>query len=230
MRRINMQIAGIQKNSLIDFPGKISIVVFTPNCNMNCFYCHNQILISNNNAELIETDAFLKIIKKRKFFLDGVVITGGEPTLQKDLEDFIKKVKDLGYLVKLDTNGTNPKVIESLINENLVDYIAMDVKAPFSKYNEVCGVDINITNIKRSIEILKKGIVDYEFRTTVTPNLDMGDFYKIAYNLAGARLYVLQKCREVKGLDFKITYDDKYLIDIASKIKYYVQKITIRGI
>lgn len=226
-----MKISGIQKNSFVDFPGKLSAVVFTPGCNMNCFYCHNRILISgDNNTELIETDTFFEMISGRKSFLDGVVVTGGEPTLQKDLGDFIKKVKDLGYPVKLDTNGTNPKVIESLINKGLVDYIAMDVKAPFGKYNEICGVDVDIASIKRSIEILKRGTVDYEFRTTVAPGLDMDDLCEIAWSIAGARLYVLQKCREIKGLNLKISYGPQFLIDVAMKIKGIVKRVDTRGV
>ncbi|HPD01068.1 MAG TPA: anaerobic ribonucleoside-triphosphate reductase activating protein [Acetivibrio sp.] len=226
-----MIISGIQKNSFVDFPGKLSAVVFTPGCNMNCFYCHNRMLISGGNSEeLVDEDSFLNMLSDRKGFLDGVVVSGGEPTLQKDLGDFIKKVKKLGYPVKLDSNGTNPKVIEGLIDKGLVDYIAMDIKAPFDKYSEVCGTDVDIAQIKRSIEILKRGIVAYEFRTTVAPGLDMDDICEIARSIAGARLYVLQKCREIKGVDLRISYSPQFLLDAAIRIKGIVNRVETRGV
>jgi pyruvate formate lyase activating enzyme len=226
-----MIISGIQKNSFVDFPGKLSAVVFTPGCNMNCFYCHNRMLISSGNSEeLVDEDSFLDMLSDRKGFLDGVVVSGGEPTLQKDLGDFIKKVKGLGYPVKLDTNGTNPKVIESLIDKGLVDYIAMDIKAPFDKYSEVCGTDVDIAGIKRSIEILKRGAVAYEFRTTVAPGLNMDDICEIARSISGARLYVLQKCREIKGVDLRISYSPQFLLDAAAKINGIVKRVETRGV
>ena len=226
-----MIISGIQKNSFVDFPGKVSAVVFTPGCNMNCFYCLNRMLISSENNEgMMETDSFLNMLSNRKGFLDGVVVSGGEPTLQNDLGDFIKRVKNLGYPVKLDTNGSNPEAIESLIDKGLVDYIAMDIKAPLDRYSEICGRDVDIERIKRSIDILKRGTVAYEFRTTVAPGLNMDDIFKIARSIAGARLYVLQKCREIKGADMRISYSPQFLLDAAVKIKGIVNRVETRGV
>ncbi|NLD47312.1 MAG: anaerobic ribonucleoside-triphosphate reductase activating protein, partial [Clostridiaceae bacterium] len=153
-----MKIAGIQKNSFVDFPGKVSAVLFTPGCNMNCFYCHNRRLLSlNENEDVVEIDEVSQLLAKRKGFLDAVVISGGEPTLQTGLGRFLEKLKGIGYKVKLDTNGTNPQVIESLIGNNLVDYIAMDIKAPFERYSEVCCTDVDAESIRRSIKVLMEG-------------------------------------------------------------------------
>ncbi|HHV29120.1 anaerobic ribonucleoside-triphosphate reductase activating protein [Acetivibrio mesophilus] len=224
-----MKIAGIHKNSFVDFPGKLAIIAFTPGCNMNCFYCHNRTLISGSSEEFIDTDDFFQLLTKRKGFIDGVVISGGEPTLQKDLEGFMEKVKSLGYAVKLDTNGTNPYAIENLIDKGLVDYIAMDVKAPFTKYNEVCCTNVDIESIKKSIEVLKNSAVDYEFRTTVAPGLEMDDIFEIAKGIAGARLYVLQKYRDVNGKATKDSHSPQFLLDAAVKIKGIVRQVETRG-
>ncbi|HOM03432.1 MAG TPA: anaerobic ribonucleoside-triphosphate reductase activating protein [Acetivibrio sp.] len=225
-----MRIAGIHNNSFVDFPGKLAAIVFTPGCNMNCFYCHNRTLISGNSEELIDSDEVFKLLTKRKGFIEGVVVSGGEPTLQEDLEDFMEKVKSLGYAVKLDTNGTNPQAIENLIRKRLVDYIAMDVKAPFGKYNEVCCAKVDIERIKKSIEIIKSSKIDYEFRTTVAPGLDMDDILEIANDIAGARLYVLQKYRDISGKGIKGSHNPQFLLDAAARIKGIVRKVETRGV
>lgn len=226
-----MKIAGLQKNSFVDFPGKVSAVVFTPGCNMNCFYCHNKTLISTgNNEKLIDTDEVFQLLLERKGFLDGVVVSGGEPTVQKDLEEFLKEVKGLGYPVKLDTNGTNPQVIESLIKEKLVDYIAMDIKAPFDKYEKVCGMYVDLDRIKKSIGILKDGAVDYEFRTTVALGLDIDDIHKIAKEIIDARLYVLQNYRSIKGQEGMVAYSPQFIVNASERIKGMVRQVETRGI
>lgn len=225
-----MKIAGIQKNSFVDFPGKLAIVVFTPGCNMNCFYCHNRALISGGRTELVDTCEVLQLLAKRKRFIDGIVVSGGEPTLQKGLEAFLIKVKNLGYAVKVDTNGTKPQAMENLIQKRLVDYIAMDIKAPFDRYNEVCCANVDIESVKKSIEILRSGIVDYEFRTTIAPGLGIKDIVTMAKDIAGARLYVLQKYRDIDGKGTKDSHNPQFILDAALEIKGIVKQVETRGV
>src|SRR5699024_7355004 len=134
-------------------------------CNFNCPYCHNPELVISNIIEPIDINSIYSFLKKRKGLLDGVVITGGEPTLHKKLPEFIKNIKDMGYLIKLDTNGSNPNMVEELIENKLVDYIAMDIKAPFDEYNNIITKEINIENVKKTFKLLVQNKVDYEFRT-----------------------------------------------------------------
>ena len=228
-----MKIAGFQKNSFVDYPEKIAAVVFTQGCNMRCGYCHNSMLINDEKKEnMISEEEILEFLKKRKNLLDGVVVTGGEPTLQKSLEEFIRKIKALGYPVKLDTNGTNPLILKSLIDKKLVDYVAMDIKAPFIKYNDICCSTINIENVKHSIEILLQGKVDYEFRTTLAPELDQEDINEMVKMITGAKKYVLQHCREIDkengGYTGKIHTKDINK-DIFDGIKDKINNIQIRG-
>ncbi len=185
-----MEIAGFIVNSFVDYPAHIACVVFTPGCNMNCWYCHNRSIINETKGGYDE-DKILKIIADRKGFLDGVVISGGEPTLQPDLENFITKIKKIGLKVKLDTNGTNPEVLATLVNKNLVDYIAMDIKAPFEKYNKITIIP-NIEAVKESVKFIMGCGVDYEFRTTFAPNLQVDDIVSICKSIEGAKQYSLQ--------------------------------------
>lgn len=192
-----MRIAGLQKNSMVDYPEKLAAVVFTQGCNMNCGYCHNRCLIGfEHDGGISEEDVFA-FLERRRGLLDAVVISGGEPTLQKDLPGFIRRARDMGFLIKLDTNGTNPDLLDSLIQQRLLDYVAMDIKAPFCKYRQVCCSPVNTGNLERSIEILQSGRVEYEFRTTYTPQLDQEDLLDIASCIRGARKFVVQQYREV---------------------------------
>ena len=194
-----MRIGGLQKFSFIDFPNKTAAIVFTQGCNFKCSYCHNPELVYPNMYQLpIPEEQVFAFLESRRNQLDAVVITGGEPTLQSDLIEFIKKVKAMGFLVKLDTNGSNPKVLEQIINQKLVDFIAMDIKAPFDKYNLVCCVPINIENIKTSIELIKNSGIDFLFRTTYDKSKlfdediqTMTDFLKVDTH------YKVQKCNPV---------------------------------
>ena len=153
-----MKIGGFVKNSFVDYPGKIACTIFTVGCNMRCWYCHNSHLF-NKQKNLISEEEIFEFLQTHKDFLDGVVISGGEPTLQPDLIDFIKKIKFFGNDVKLDTNGTNFDVLDHLIKEKLVDYVAMDIKAPIEDYEKITLVKNNIENINNSIDLLLKGVV-----------------------------------------------------------------------
>ena len=188
-----MRIGGLQKFSFIDYPGKTAAIIFTQGCNFKCSYCHNPQLVYPSLFQVsIPEEEIFAFLESRKTQLDGVVITGGEPTLQSDLTEFITKVKDMGFLIKLDTNGSNPKVLEQIIKQKLINFIAMDIKAPFDKYNSVCCVPVNIENIKLSINLIKKSGINFLFRTTydktklfdkdiqtMTDFLNVADFYKI---------------------------------------------------
>ncbi len=229
-----MLIGSLQKFSLIDYPGKICAIVFTQGCNFRCPYCHNPELVRPELFdEPIDVRNVLSFLETRVGKLDAVEITGGEPTLQKDLMDFIRKIKEMGFLVKLDSNGSNPNILENLINEGLVDYIAMDVKAPLNKYKDIIKVDIDTEKIKKSIEIIKNRAPDYEFRTTVVKSLlSKDDIEEIAKTIRGSKLYVLQKFIPSKTLDPKFvtreTYTDEKLRKLAKKLENYVDKCIVR--
>lgn len=188
-----MKIAGYVKTSFIDYPARISCAVFLGGCNFDCWYCHNRPYI--RSAGDIDESEVLEFLQKRKGWLQGVVISGGEPALNKELPDFIKKVKAMGYPVKLDTNGSRPDSLKNLIDQGLLDYIAMDYKAPLEKYAQTAGVPVDITAIKKSVEIIMNSGIDYEFRTTFAPTLTKEDIVQIAKELEGAKRYCLQQYR-----------------------------------
>jgi len=208
-----MKIAGLQKFSLIDYPGKISAVVFTRGCNFKCPFCHNpELVLPESYAELFPLEKVFEFFEKRKTQLDGIVITGGEPTLQDDLIDFIKKIKESGFLVKLDTNGSNPGVLDKLIREKLIDFISMDIKAPFEKYDKLCGKKINIENIQKSIQIIKDSGIEHTFRTTVVKHyLDYSDLIAIREMIGEDQKYVLQNFNKTgKILNPKLKETEQY--------------------
>lgn len=162
-----MEILGIENVSFVDFEGKICATIFTGGCNYNCRFCHNS-GIAKNIYERIDENKILNYLQSRKNLLDGVTISGGEPTLQRDLKEFIIKIKNMGYQIKLDTNGTNPKLLKELIEENLIDYVAMDIKNNFDNYSEICGVQNTLVeNVKESLKILSNSEIKYELRTTL---------------------------------------------------------------
>ncbi|HEC96726.1 MAG TPA: anaerobic ribonucleoside-triphosphate reductase activating protein [Nitrospirae bacterium] len=179
-----MTIGGLQKVSLIDYPGKISAIVFMQGCNFRCAYCYNQELVYPHLfKEPIPENEVLSFLDNRKGLLDGVVVTGGEPLLQSDLEDFLREVKAMGYQIKLDTNGSMPDRLEGLIREGLVDYMAMDYKAPISRYPVVTGVESDKERIPRSIEVITGSGLSYEMRTTVFSGLGMRDLLEMMTEL-----------------------------------------------
>ncbi len=204
-------IKGVIESSFIDYPGKISLVVFTAGCNFHCHYCHNPELV-NPEPPFVNEEKVFKLLDSKKEWIDGVVISGGEPTLHPDLFEFIKKIKEKGLLVKLDTNGSNPAVLKKLIDEKLVDYIAMDVKAPLEKYSIITQMKVDLTNIKKSIKLIKESGIDYEFRTTILPALiTEKDLLSIGYLLEGSDLLVLQTFRNEVTLDESYNTQPSYL-------------------
>lgn len=188
-----MIIDGFQKLTLLDFPEKMACMIFTRGCNLKCPFCQNGSLVLNKTKEgFIDESEIFEYLKKRKNLLDGVVVSGGEPLLQRDIKTFITKIKDLGYKVKIDTNGTSPLLLEELINEGLVDYVAMDIKNVFEKYPKITGCkNVNTDNIKKSIKILKQDKIDYEFRTTIVKEFHaLEDIKKILSYIGGSKYYL----------------------------------------
>ncbi|NBB94232.1 MAG: anaerobic ribonucleoside-triphosphate reductase activating protein [Planctomycetes bacterium] len=191
-----MQIAGLDKTSAVDFPGRIAAVVFTPGCNFDCWYCHNRHLLAPGEQPVRhDSQDVLDFLAMRVGLLDGVVVTGGEPTLQNDLGEFLAAVQALGLATKLDTNGTRPWIVRDLVDRGLLDFVAMDIKAPFSGYDEITMTDVDRTAIEESIDLLMTSGVDYEFRTTYAPPLTAADIAQIAMRIRGAKQYALQQYR-----------------------------------
>ena len=193
-----MIIKGIQKLTLLDYPQKVACTLFTAGCNFRCPFCHNASLVKGDDGPILSEEEILKYLKLRQGILDAVCITGGEPTLQPDLKDFIIKVKALGYSVKLDTNGYKPEVLKDLVNSGLIDYVAMDIKSSKEGYARTAGLqNIDISKIEESVDFLMQGNVDYEFRTTVVEELhDENDFLAISEWLKNAKKYYLQSFKD----------------------------------
>lgn len=186
-----MRIGGLQKLTLLDFPGHVACTVFLQGCNFRCPFCHNTSLVMG--TEEISEDEVLHFLKTRQGLLDGVAVTGGEPLLSAGLPDFLRKIKALGFMIKLDTNGSLPEKLRALIDENLVDYVAMDIKNSPEKYSQTAGADGMLDAVKESVSILMNGTVPYEFRTTVVDELhEPSDFHAIGEWLKGAKQYFLQ--------------------------------------
>ena len=221
------KIGGFQKSTLIDYPGKIAAIVFTQGCNFRCGYCHNPELLDLKSDSKLSVQYILDFLKTRKGKLDGVVITGGEPTMQAGLYEFIKSVKSLGFLVKLDTNGSNPETIKKLVSDSLIDYIAMDIKAPLEKYKSIVGVGIDTDKIKQSIEIIMNSGIEYEFRTTVVKSLlSFDDILKMGEMIKGADKYYVQKFIPSKIYDRELlseaTYSNDEFKALCTSLKTYV--------
>jgi pyruvate formate lyase activating enzyme len=230
-----MKISGLQKTSLIDYPENIVSIVFTQGCNYSCPYCHNANLIPLDSEErdYLPLEYLYAFLNDRKGLIDGVSITGGEPTIQKDLLELIQGIKSLGLKVKLDTNGSNPQVIKKLLDKELLDYLAMDIKGSLKKYDEITGQKINPESLKKSINLIMNSGIDYEFRTTVVPTLhESNDFKEIGELIKGAENYFIQNFRPVN------TYNPQYLklngfpVSILKQfkeiIKPYVKRVEIR--
>ncbi len=174
-----MKFAGLVKTSLLDFPGRLSCVLFTDGCPYDCFYCHNRITI-NGDAAGIPVGQIQEFLEKRQGLLEGVVVSGGEPTIHRDLEDFISQVKAMGYAVKLDTNGCNPQAVTRLLEQGLLDYVALDVKAPWDRYQEICGSHADPLKVRDTMTVLQASTIMWEVRTTMAPTLGFEDLFAIA--------------------------------------------------
>ena len=215
-------IKGIQKSSLIDYPGKICSIIFLSKCNFRCGYCHNpELVLDDPKLKEISEEELLDFLKTRKGLIDAVTITGGEPTLYEKLPDFIKKIKELSFLVKIDTNGTNPKMLNRLIKNKLIDFISMDIKNVFEKYKETVNAKIDEIKLKESIKTIIKSGIEHEFRTTVLPKLHKKeDLVKIAEGLKGAKKYILQQFISAeKMLDKNFLTEKKYNQEELEEIK-----------
>lgn len=233
---MDIDIKGVQKTSLLDYPGKIAAVIFLSRCNFRCPYCHNGELVLNEAKKSIDPEEIFSYLEKKRKWVDGVCITGGEPTMHKGLPDFIREIKKKRFLVKLDTNGTNPSMIEQLLKENLLDYIAMDIKASLKNYEKAIAVKFDENAIQKTIHMIMNSDIKYEFRTTVVPGLfTENDAEEIGKWLKGARKFCIQQFKNTnKTLDPKFQDVGHYHIDKLEKFKKIISKnikdVEIRGI
>ncbi len=223
-----MLIAGFQKNSFVDYPGQICAVVFTPYCNFNCVYCHNAHILKKD-TQVIDEESVLTFLEKRAGMLGAVVISGGEPTLQQNLEPFILRVREMGYRVKLDTNGTKPNVIQSLLSKNLLDYVAMDVKAPIEKYDTIAQVNVDANALQKSIALLRNSTISHEYRLTFAPQLTAEDAVDAALIVKGCKRFYLQQYRP-RSTDDPKAHAPEYVRETAAKIKQAIGNCTLRGL
>ena len=231
-----MKIAGFRKTSLIDYPGYIAAVVFTQGCNFRCPYCHNPELIEpvenmsaadSDSVSFLDPEYLFDLLRERDNLLDGLVITGGEPLLQPDIISFTKKIKSLGMKVKLDTNGTVFSVLKQLVEADLVDYVAMDIKTTFADYENLVGLfkKEEIEGIRQSVSLLVAGKTDYEFRTTVVPGIHtVEDIKKIAQHISGAKKYVLQNFRPEETLDPSFQEKTRFADEVMDRFKEVAKK------
>ncbi len=228
-----MILGGLQKFSLADYPGKTCAILFTRGCNMRCPYCHNPELVwPERYAPALALEEVLAFLETRRGLLEAVTVTGGEPCLQADLPELLARLKEMGFAVKLDSNGSFPEVLRKVIADKLVDYVAMDVKAPPAKYALVSGVALDVELIQSSIALLLEGRVEYEFRTTVDRELlDEADLLSIGETIRGARCYYLQKLNayDAKGASATAGAEDAaWLEDAAVKLGAYVERCSVR--
>ena len=228
--------AGLQKLTLLDFPGKVACTLFTKGCNFRCPFCHNaSLVIRPEEQQMYSNDEILGFLGKRQGVLDGVAITGGEPTLMSGLYDFIKKVKEMGYAVKLDTNGTRPDVLKKLVEDNLLDYVAMDIKNSPKKYAYTCGLpeSYDLSKIEESKNFLMKGKVDFEFRTTVAkPFHTEEDFLEIAQWINGDEKYFLQQFKDSGDIIGKeiSSFNESEMEKILNLLLPLVPNAQLRGV
>ncbi len=219
-----MKISGLIKSSLIDYPGKITAIVFTQGCNFRCPFCHNPDLESTELPARISEDFLFNFLEKRKDLLDAVTITGGEPTIHEDLAEFIAKIKELGYFVKLDSNGTNPAFLKQILDGGNVDYVAMDIKQCREKYPLVAG-KVDVAKIARSIEIIKTSGLKYEFRTTVLPKLHhLEDFERMGQMIMGSNNYFIQNFMPEVTLNKTYQKERSFTLSELQEIKKIMQK------
>lgn len=229
-----MRIGGFQATSLVDYPGTVCAVIFTVGCNFRCPYCHNPELVFESPEKIYTEKEVLAHLRSRTGVLPAVTVTGGEPTLQKNLLAFLRKIRRLRLKIKLDTNGTNPVMLREALEKNLLDYVAMDVKAPLSRYPEIVGSAVSREKIKESVAILLEGRVEYEFRTTIVRSqLTREDLAEMAKEIRGARRYYLQQFNPAVTLHpvfrSKLSYSREELENFAKDISPYVTHCAVRA-
>ena len=229
-----MQIYGLQRLTLLDFPGRVACTVFVTGCNFRCPFCHNMDLAELSvDTGLFDEEDFFDFLEDRKGILDGVAITGGEPLLNPEIEIFMRRIKNHGYLVKLDTNGSNPRELRECIASGLVDYVAMDIKSSPGKYASACGKShVPMDKIRESIKILKRSDVDYEFRTTVVDELhDVNDFEQIGRLIEGADVYYIQPFVDSPGVPCRGFHPPTWekLVKCQNAVQGHVGEVSVRG-
>ncbi len=230
-----MVIQGLQKLTLLDYPGKVACTIFTAGCNFRCPFCHNaSLVVDTYKNEEIKLDDIFAFLKKRMGVLDGVCVTGGEPLIQSDIETFLRRIKEMGYAVKLDTNGSFPDKLKRLVDEKLVDYVAMDIKHSQESYGKTIGIqDYDIRNIHRSVQYLLSDAVPYEFRTTVVLEFHQrSDFESIGRWIKGAQRYYLQQFVDSGDLirEGLHGYNKEIMEQALEVVSKYVQTAEIRGL
>ncbi|MBP0989764.1 MAG: anaerobic ribonucleoside-triphosphate reductase activating protein [Oscillospiraceae bacterium] len=230
-----MKVYGFQKMTTLDYPGKIACTVFTGNCNFRCPYCHNaSLVLENKEKSEVSQEEIFSLLKKRRGLLDGVAVTGGEPLINKDIPDFLSKIKELGYLIKLDTNGSNPELLKKIVSEKLVDRVAMDIKNSPELYEKTIGVKTDMRLIGESKEFLLSGQVEYEFRTTLVKGIHTKEsIIRAAEWIKGAKEYYLQSFKDSgdliapEGLD---EFSKEEIYGFAEAVRPYVGFVGVRGI
>ena len=229
-----MKIHGLQKMTLLDFPGRVACTVFFGGCDMRCPFCHNAELLDGSAPPVMDEEELLSFLKKRKGLLDGVAFTGGEPLLQKDLPELMAKIRDLGYPVKLDTNGTYPDRLNRMMTDGLVQYVAMDIKNSPERYAETAGLmEMDLGPVRESVSLLMRGKTEYEFRTTAVAELhDDRSFQEIGKWIRGAAHYYLQKFTDRDSVLFAGLHspspDD--MKRWAELVRPYVKEVSLRGV
>ena len=230
-----MEIRGFQKTTLLDYPGHVAATVFTGGCNFRCPFCHNGSLVLNPGEQpVIPESEVLSYLEKRRRVLEGVCVTGGEPTLQNGLREFMERLKNMGFLVKLDTNGSRPEILKELVQAGLVDYVAMDIKASWGNYGRAVGLEhYDTAPVRESADFLKEARVSYEFRTTVVRGIhEPEEFEEIGKMLAGCENYYLQGFRES---DYMVGcgcsgFSAAEMEEMAEKARKYIDKVQLRGV
>lgn len=232
-----MKVTGIQKLTLLDYPGVVACTVFTAGCNFRCPFCHNAMLVlpEQIDDECLTDDEVFGFLKKRRGVLDGVAVTGGEPLLHADMPEFLARVKELGYKIKLDTNGSNPELLSEIVKNKLVDRVAMDIKNAPEEYARTIGLkSFDIAPVERSKEMLLRGDIDYEFRTTVVKGIHTKEsLIGAAKWIEGAKEYYLQQFKDSGNLilpDGLSAYDEKQMHTLADTVRDYVPTVEVRGV
>ena len=231
-----MQISGLQKLTLLDYPGTVACTIFTAGCNFRCPFCHNAMLVLPKQIEeaSLSEDEVLSFLKKRQGVLDGVAVTGGEPLLHADMPEFLRKIKDLGYKIKLDTNGSNPKLLREIVEAGLVDRVAMDIKNSPGAYAETIGCKADMSAIEESKNFLLNGTIDYEFRTTVVKGIHTKEsLVEAAKWIAGAKEYYLQQFKDSGNLikpNGLAAFNEQEMHALADAVREYVPVAEVRGV